>query len=104
MKTDALGGKPITLTLTAMLKFTNSRIRDFQEQKKAGQEYTVPTISNEGEITEPQLLDDLIDNWEKEKLHLEKVIAWAEDRKSGSSRKGDGIQLIDEYESLFGKD
>lgn len=98
MKTDALGGKPLVLTLAQMLRLAEAKIHGLVKQKKAGQEYTLPSMSNEGEITEPQLLDDLITNWEKEKAHLKAVIAWAETRKPGSSRKGNGELLLDEYE------
>lgn len=104
MNTDTSGEKPLILTLAQILKLTETRLYGFQKQKKAGQKNTVPAISNEGEITDPQLLDDLIENWEKEKIRLEKVIAWAEERKPGSARRENGEQLIEEYENLFGKD
>lgn len=87
-----------------MLRLAEGKIHGFQKQKQAGQKYTLPSMGDDGSVQEPQLLDDLIENWKKEKLHLEKVVAWTEERNPGSSRKGDGVQLIDEYESLFGKD
>lgn len=101
METDTLGGKPLVLSLVQMLRLVESRVYDWEKQKKAGQEYTIPTVSNEGEITEPQLIDELIANWEKEKVHLEEVIAWAESREPGSSHKGNGKQLLEEYKNLF---
>lgn len=100
MKTDALGGKPLVLTLAQLLEVDENRIRNLKTQKTAGQEYTLPTINDDGEITEPQSLDELIANWEKDKARLEEVIAWAEEREPDSSRKGDGMQLLEEYGKL----
>ena len=103
METDALGGKPLVLSLVQLLRLNEAEIRGLKGQKESGQKYTLLSMSNEGEVTEPQLLDDLIVHWEKEKAYLEEVINWAESRELGSSRNGDGTQLMDEYEKLFGK-
>lgn len=102
MDRDMFGGKPIVLSLVDMLRVTESRLHGFTNQKKAGQEDTLPAISDDGELTEPQPLDELIRHWGEEKAWLEKVIAWAEARQPGSSRKGDGEQLLQEYKELFG--
>lgn len=99
MSADALGGKP--LTLPQLLRLIESDINGWKKQKKAGQKYTLPVIYDDGEIKEPQPLDELIAHWEKEKTHLEEVIAWAETRKPGSSRKENGEQLMKEYEQML---
>lgn len=91
-------GKPLTPSLVSMLRMAEGKLHGFKQQQKAGQEYTLASISDEGEVTEPQRLDELIENWEKEKAKLEAVIAWAEAREPGSARSGDGVRLLEEYE------
>lgn len=101
MSIDALGGRP--LTLVNLLRLIESNIHGWKKQKKAGQKYTAPVIYDDGEVGEPQSLDELIDHWEKERAHLEEVIAWAEARKPSSSRKENGEQLMKEYEDALKK-
>ena len=98
MEKDVLGGKPLVLSLAKMLALAETKISGLEREIKSGQEYTLPSVSDEGEVTEPQPLSELLGQWKEEKTRLEKVIAWAEAREPGSSRRGDGVKLIEEYE------
>lgn len=71
---DALGGKPVSLV--SGLHFAEGFLH---KAKKSGDKKRILEC-------------------EKDKSEIEKVIAWAEARKPGSSRNGNGSILLMEYE------
>lgn len=91
------GNKPMTLAV--LLRFIESDLHSWKKRKQSGRAYTLPSLAQgDNEPDEPQSLDELIEHWEKEKAELEKVIAWAEANRPGSSRKENGSLLMQEYE------
>ena len=89
--------KPITLVQA--LRMIDSDIRGWKKRRERGEKFTLPELATEyGEARKPESLDELIENWEKEKAELEKVIAWAEKKRPGSSKKENGSLLMIEYE------
>ncbi len=101
-KVDSLGGKP--MSLAAVLRFTESELHGLRKLKERGYKNTIPELADgSGEGIQSVPIDERISELEKMLSDTKAVIAWAEAKRSGSSKNENGSLLLMEYEKETGK-